>query len=113
MYFPTRYATKITAASISLVTVTVFLVLTVQSQEPAAQDKSAATTSQTPAQKQKDQQKDQKFGTELDDRSLVPGGNARGRLPVNISCSGIESRASLVPQRASVLTVLHSSPDRY
>src|SRR6185503_11629154 len=71
MYFPTRYATKITAASISLVTVTVFLVLTVQSQEPAAQDKSAATTSQTPAQKQKDQQKDQKFGTELDDRSLI------------------------------------------
>ena len=50
MDFPTRYATKITAASISLVTVTVFLVLTVQSQEPAAQDKAAAA-SQTPAQK--------------------------------------------------------------
>jgi hypothetical protein len=54
MYFPTRYATKITAASISLVTVTVFLVLTVQSQEPATQDKPAAAT-QTPAQKPKDQ----------------------------------------------------------
>jgi Ca-activated chloride channel family protein len=67
MYFPTRYATKITAASISLVTVTVFLVLTVQSQEPAAQDKSPATTSQTPAQKQKDQ----KLGSELDDKSLI------------------------------------------
>jgi Ca-activated chloride channel family protein len=66
MYFPTRYATKITAASISLVTVTVFLVLTVQSQEPATQDKPAAAT-QTPAQKPKDQ----KLGTELDDKSLI------------------------------------------
>src|SRR6185369_5139949 len=67
MYFPTRYATKITAASISILTITVFFALAVQSQEPVAPDKpapAAPTQTPTPAPKQK-------LGTELDDRSLI------------------------------------------
>ena len=69
MYFPTRYATKITAASFSLVTVTVFFVLAAHSQEPAAQDKpAAAAPSQSPSPTQKQQKL---LGTELDDRSVI------------------------------------------
>lgn len=66
----TRYATKITAISISLLTVTVFFTLAVQSQsQDPAQDKPkeqqpAATQSPSPAPKQQDK----KMGTELDDR---------------------------------------------
>ena len=70
----TRYATKITAASISLLAVTVFFALAVQSQnQEPAQDKpqekqpAAATQSPSPATKQQDK----KLGTELDDRSLI------------------------------------------
>src|SRR6185295_15146163 len=65
----TRYATKITAASISLLAVTVFFTLAVQSQnqDPAPdkpqEQKPAATQSPSPAPKQ-----DKKMGTELDDR---------------------------------------------
>src|ERR1044072_4521322 len=66
-----RYATKITAASISLLAVTVFFTLAVQSQsqEPAPdktqekQNAPAATQSPSPAPKTQ-----QKMGTELDDR---------------------------------------------
>jgi Ca-activated chloride channel family protein len=63
----TRYATKITATSISLLAVTIFFTLAVQSQsqEPAQdkpQEKPAATQTPSPAPKQ------QKMGTELDDR---------------------------------------------
>jgi Ca-activated chloride channel family protein len=80
MFRPTRYATKITAASISLIAVTFVFCLTVdsQTQEPA-KEKPAATTpdqdkpaqdkpptpSQTPAPDKK------KLGTELDDRSVI------------------------------------------
>jgi len=61
MYLPTRYATKITAASISILAATIFT-LAVQSQEPATQDKpAAAAPSPTP----------KKLGSELDDRSLI------------------------------------------
>ena len=66
----TRYATKITAASISLLAVTVFFTLAVQSQgqDPAPdkpqEQKPAATQSPSPAPKQQDK----KMGTELDDR---------------------------------------------
>ena len=84
MHFPTRYATKITAASISLIAVTFVFTWAVQSQEPAqdkksttapaAQDKpsppatkeNSAAPSQDPSEKPK-----QKLGTELDDRSLI------------------------------------------
>ena len=65
----TRYATKITAASISLLAVTVFFTLAAQSQsqDPAPdkpqEQKPAATQSPSPAPKQ-----DKKMGTELDDR---------------------------------------------
>ena len=73
MYFPTRYTTKITAASISLIAVTFVFSFSVESQEPAqvkpassapaAQDKTSAPA-QDPSQKKK-------LGTELDDRSVV------------------------------------------
>ncbi len=83
MHFPTRYATKITAASISLIAVTFVFSWAVQSQEPAqdkkstapaAQDKPSApatqdkpaTQSQNPSEKPK-----QKLGSELDDRTLI------------------------------------------
>jgi Ca-activated chloride channel family protein len=73
MYLPTRYATRITAASISLLAVTIFFALAAhsQNQEPAQakpqekQTAPAATQSPSPAPKQ------QKMGTELDDRSLI------------------------------------------
>jgi Ca-activated chloride channel homolog len=67
----TRYATKITAISISLLAVTVFFTLAVQSQsqDPAPdkpqEQKPAATQSPSPAPKQQDK----KMGTELDDRT--------------------------------------------
>jgi Mg-chelatase subunit ChlD len=72
MYLPTRYATKITATSISIIAVTVFFTLAVQSQEPA-QDKAlekqgAAAATQSPSPAPKDQKK---LGSELDDRSIV------------------------------------------
>ena len=47
MYLPTRYATKITAASISLIAFSCFFSFSVQSQEPT-QTKPAAPA--TPAQ---------------------------------------------------------------
>ena len=67
----TRYATKITAASISLLAVTVFFTLAVQSQsqDPAPdkpqEQKPAATQSPSPSPAPK---QDKKMGTELDDR---------------------------------------------
>ncbi|HJU92474.1 MAG TPA: VWA domain-containing protein, partial [Pyrinomonadaceae bacterium] len=78
MYFPTRYATKVTAASISLIAVTFVFSLSVESQEPA-QDKPAASTTTTqdktaPAASQTaapNQNPKQKLGTELDDRSII------------------------------------------
>ena len=84
MYFPTRYATKITAASISLIAVTFVFTWAVQSQEPAQDKKSttapaaqgktsapatkdnSAAPSQDPSEKPK-----QKLGSELDDRTLI------------------------------------------
>src|SRR6185295_16029137 len=68
MHLPTRYATKIGAASISLLAVTVFFALAAQSQnqDPApAQDKPAASQTPSPSPAPK------KLGTELDDRSLI------------------------------------------
>ena len=80
MYRPTRYATKITAASISLIAVTFVFCLTVdsQTQEPA-QDKPTATTpgqdmpaqDKAPAPSPSPVPEKQKLGTELDDRSLI------------------------------------------
>jgi Ca-activated chloride channel family protein len=68
----TRYATKITATSISLLAVTVFFTLAAQSQnqdpvpdKPQEKPGATATQSPSPAPKQ------QKLGTELDDRSLI------------------------------------------
>src|SRR5687768_11626464 len=72
MYFPTRYTTKITAASISLIAVTFVYSFSVESQEPA-QDKPAASKpaqDKTTAPAQDPSQK-KKLGTELDDRSVV------------------------------------------
>ena len=67
---PTRYVTKITAASISLVVISFVFSLAVHSQEPA-QDKPAAPT-QTPAPAQSPSPSpQQKLGTELDDRTLI------------------------------------------
>src|ERR1700752_4611975 len=68
MYLPTRYTTKLTAASIALLTVTVFLVVAVKSQEPVQDKPAAAAPTQTPSPAQKEPQK---MGTELDDRSLI------------------------------------------
>src|ERR1044072_2037757 len=74
MYLPTRYATKITAASISLVTVTFVLTFAVQSQEPA-KDKPTAPAAQekstAPAQEKSTPEPQKKLGTELDDRTLI------------------------------------------
>ena len=70
-----RYATKITAASISLLAVTVFFTLAVQSQsqEPKPdkpqEQQPAATQTPSPAPATKPQEK--KLGTELDDHSLI------------------------------------------
>jgi Ca-activated chloride channel homolog len=76
MYLRTRYATKIMAASISLIAVTFVFTWAVQSQEPtqqekppasapASQDKSAAPA---PTQSPSPQKR---LGTELDDRSTI------------------------------------------
>jgi len=75
MYLPTRYATKITAASISLITVTFVLTWAVQSQEapkdkptaPATQEKSTAPA----AQEKATPEPQKKLGTELDDKTSV------------------------------------------
>src|SRR5262244_3831060 len=67
MHLPTRYATKIGAASISLLAVTVFFSLAAQSQsqDPVPQKPAApaASPNASPAPK--------KMGTELDDRTSV------------------------------------------
>jgi hypothetical protein len=64
MYSLTRYTTKITAASISLLTVTVFFCVAVNSQEPTTQDKpAAAAPTQSPSPPAKEPRK---MGTELD-----------------------------------------------
>src|ERR1044071_8454826 len=71
MYLPTRYTTKLTAASISLLTVTVFMCVVVKSQEPAQkkpEKPAAAAPAQSPSPAPKEQQK---MGTELDDHSLI------------------------------------------
>ncbi len=73
MYLPSRYATKMTAASLSLVAVTFAFTLVVKSQEPTQQKPApsdgkpvmgtpsqAAASTPTP-----------KLGTELDDRSVI------------------------------------------
>src|SRR6185503_5879670 len=74
MYFPTRYATKLAAASLTLIAVTFGFTLIVSSQEPAqkkptpgdektaaaAQTETAAAATPTP-----------KLGKELDDRTLI------------------------------------------
>jgi Ca-activated chloride channel family protein len=66
MYLATRYATKITAASVSLLAVSLLFSLAAHSQEPTQQDKPApAAASQTPSPEPR------KLGTELDDRSLI------------------------------------------
>jgi Ca-activated chloride channel homolog len=73
MYFPTRYATKITAASLSLLAAFA-VTLSVRSQEQT-QDKptptSAPTQSPAPATQSPEPTAKQKLGTELDDRSLI------------------------------------------
>src|SRR6185295_17125421 len=66
-----HYTTKLTAASIAFLTVTVFLCVAVKSQEPAqdkAQDKpAAAAPAQSPAQNPSPATKEpRKMGTELD-----------------------------------------------
>src|ERR1041385_2961953 len=74
MYLPTRYATRITAASISLLAVTILFALAAhsQNQEPAQekpqekQSAPAATQSASPAPSPQ-----QRMGTELDDRSII------------------------------------------
>src|SRR4026209_2120905 len=80
MYFPTRNATKITAASISLIAVTFVISWPVGSQEPpkenpaatATQDKPAPPApSQTAAPDPDAQTPKKKLGTELDDKSLI------------------------------------------
>src|SRR5215510_7295380 len=65
MHLPTRYATKIGAACISLLAVTVFFSLAAQSQsqDPPQEKPALATPSPSPTPK--------KLGTELDDRSLI------------------------------------------
>jgi Ca-activated chloride channel homolog len=80
MYFPTRNATKITAASISLIAVAFFFTWTVESQEPAkekpapaSQDKAAPPAPSQTAAPDPDasQTSKKKLGTELDDKSLI------------------------------------------
>ena len=74
MYFPTRYATKMAAASMSLVAVTFVFTLVVSSQEPAKQQKpvngdekpATATPTQAPATASPSPL----LGTELDDKVL-------------------------------------------
>src|SRR5690349_21310882 len=85
MHLPTRYATKITAASVSLLAAFAFS-FSVRSQEPTNQEKPqtpAPAASPTPAPKEtpatnetkdpanKNAAPKQKLGSELDDRSLI------------------------------------------
>src|SRR5436309_868001 len=71
MHLPTRYVTKITIASISLLVACVFS-LAVHSQEPAQDKPATAAPSQTPAPSQSPSPTPaQKLGTELDDRTLI------------------------------------------
>jgi len=67
MHLPIRYATKIGAASISLLAVTVFFSLAAQSQsqDPPQEKPAAPAATQTPSPAPK------KLGTELDDHSLI------------------------------------------
>ena len=76
MYFPTRYATKLTAASLSLFAVTCVFTLVVNSQEPAAAQKPTPGDEKKPAiaastQPPAASTPTPKLGTELDDRSLI------------------------------------------
>jgi len=74
MYLPTRYATKLAAASLSLLAVTFGFTLIVNSQEPAQKkqspgdDKTANGTATQPAAASTPTPK---LGTELDDRTLI------------------------------------------
>src|SRR5690349_2084464 len=81
MHLPTRYATKITAAFVSLLAAFAFS-FSVKSQEPTNQEKpqtpapaastTPAPTKETPAtNEKKDPAPKQKLGSELDDRSLI------------------------------------------
>src|ERR1044071_1966900 len=67
MHLPIRYATKIGAASISLLAVTVFFSLPAQSQsqDPPQEKPATPAATQTPSPAPK------KLGTELDDHSLI------------------------------------------
>src|SRR5687767_2018437 len=74
MYLPTRYATRLAAASLSMVAVTFAFTLVVNSQEPAAQkpapaeEKSANTATAQPAATASPSPK---LGIELDDKTLI------------------------------------------
>jgi Ca-activated chloride channel family protein len=76
MHLPTRYATKFTAASVSLFVAFAFS-FSVSSQEPSQEKPAAPTPSQTQSQTQDpkpatdDQAPKKKLGSELDDRSLI------------------------------------------
>ena len=72
MHLPTRYVTKITAASVSLIIVSFVCSLAVHSQEPAQNKPATAAPTQTPAPAQSPSPApQQKMGTELDDRTLI------------------------------------------
>src|ERR1700750_2016953 len=71
MYLPTRYTTKLTAASIALLTVTVFLCVAVKSQEPAQNKPAAPAPAQSPSPASKEQKEQKKRGSELSDHSLI------------------------------------------
>src|SRR6185295_858551 len=81
MHLPTRYVTKITAASVALLAALVFS-FSARSQEPSPEKPRPATPSQTPAQppaptqtpapgNETKEAPKQKLGSELDDRSLI------------------------------------------
>src|ERR1044072_4218871 len=62
-----HYTTKLTAASIAFLTVTVFLCVAVKSQEPAQEKPAAAAPAQSPSPATKEPTKEpRKMGTELD-----------------------------------------------
>src|SRR5690242_2446036 len=127
MHLKTRYATKVGAASISLLAVTVFFSLGAhsQSQDPPQQKPAAPAASQSPSPEPK------KLGTELDDRSLITNtdlitltvtvtdtygryvsGLSKGAFAVSITNSNRRSRISATTTHPYQSESSSTSPDQ-
>ena len=74
MYFPTRYATKLAAAALSLVAVTFGFTLIVNSQEPTQKKPTPGdekATNAAPADPAPTAKPSPRLGKELDERTIV------------------------------------------